>query len=137
MSAPSVSRLHVLRDTSDSRPAGPVRRRPALGEEKIPDWRESAACLAEDLNLFFPISTTGAAAQRQVAAAKAVCAACPVQRDCLEWSLEVGPEFGIFGGCTEEERRRLRNERSSGPRWREAVGPHRSEAAVREALEPF
>nr|WP_231930622.1 WhiB family transcriptional regulator [Friedmanniella luteola] len=103
----------------------------------MPDWRDSAACVREDLNLFFPISTVGAAAAQQVAAAKAVCARCPVRQDCLEWSLDVGPEFGIFGGCTEVERRRLRNERSAGPRWRSDVGPHRSEAAVREAMEPF
>ena len=138
MSAPSISRLHLRR--SDAPAAAPdvrVKRRAAAGEEEIPDWRESAACVDEDLNLFFPISTVGAAAQQQVAAAKAVCGRCPVRAECLAWSLDVGPEFGIFGGCTETERRRLRNERGSGPRWSSDVGPHRSEAAVREALEPF
>ncbi|GAA1855029.1 WhiB family transcriptional regulator [Microlunatus capsulatus] len=138
MSAPPVSRLRVVRDTASAPSTRvTVKRRAAPGEEEVPDWRESAACAREDLNLFFPISSVGAAAQQQVEAAKAVCARCPVRQDCLEWSLDVGPEFGIFGGCTEVERRRLRNERSSGPRWRSDVGPHRSEAAVREALEPF
>ena len=138
MSAPPVSRLGTARDgasapTRDLR----IKRRTPPGEEEVPDWRESAACAREDLNLFFPVSTVGAAAQQQVAAAKAVCARCPVRQECLAWSLDVGPEFGIFGGCTEQERRRLRNELSQGPRWSSDVGPHRSEAAVREALEPF
>ena len=138
MSAPSVSRLRLLGDNSSAlTPQTRVKRRVATGEEEVPDWRESAACVREDLNLFFPVSTVGAAAQQQVAAAKAVCARCPVRQECLAWSLDVGPEFGIFGGCTEQERRRLRNELSQGPRWSSEVGPHRSEAAVREALEPF
>lgn len=135
MSAPSVSRLHLTRPGASS--SAPVKRRARPGADDVPDWRESAACVRQDLNLFFPVSTVGAAAQQQVAAAKRVCASCPVQQDCLEWSLDVGPEFGIFGGCTEIERRRLRDERSNGPRWRSDSGPHRSEAAVREALEPF
>jgi WhiB family redox-sensing transcriptional regulator len=139
MSAPPVSRLRTLLDGNPSAPARDqrVKRRPAPGQDEVPDWRDSAACAHEDLNLFFPVSTVGAVARQQVEAAKAVCAGCPVRQDCLEWSLDVGPEFGIFGGCTEQERRRLRNERSSGPRWRSDVGPHRSETAVREAMEPF
>ena len=136
MSAPSVSRLRLTRPSS-SVSAAPVKSRPSPGVDDVPDWRESAACIHQDLNLFFPVSTVGAAAEQQIAAAKRVCASCPVQRDCLEWSLDVGPEFGIFGGRTEVERRRLRDERSNGPRWRSDAGPHRSESAVREALEPF
>ena len=86
----------------------PPRRRTPIGAEPEPDWRDSAACVGVDLNLFFPISTVGAAAQAQVAEAKSVCAECPVQRACLDWALAVGPEFGIFGGRTEVERRLLR-----------------------------
>ena len=113
-------------------------RRTVVGQDPPPHWRDFAACVNQDLNLFFPISTLGAVAQRQVEAAKQVCRACPVQQSCLEWALEVGPEFGIFGGCTEVERRRLRSRRGSSERWRSAAtaGPHRSEQAVAEALEP-
>src|SRR5687768_341463 len=136
MSAPSISRLRVTRPGAPSGPA-PTKRRTVPDAVEVPDWRESAACVHQDLNLFFPVSTVGTAAQQQVAAAKRVCAGCPVQRECLEWALDVGPEFGIFGGRTEIERRRLRDERSNGSRWRTEAGPHRSEAAVREALEPF
>ena len=89
-------------------PQPTARRRTPIGAEPEPDWRDSARCVGADLNLFFPISTVGAAAQVQVDEAKAVCAQCPVQRDCLAWALVVGPEFGIFGGYTDAERRRLR-----------------------------
>jgi len=116
----------------------PTRRRPVVGQDSPPHWRDFAACIEHDLNLFFPMSTVGAAAQRQVEAAKQVCRACPVQQSCLEWALDVGPEFGIFGGCTEVERRVLRSRRSNGDRWQTAAAPapHRSEQAVAEALEP-
>ncbi len=138
MSAPSVSRSNLLRATPDAASRRtPAKRRNSVGEEEIPDWRDSAACVLEDLDLFFPMSTVGRAAEQQIAAAKAVCGRCPVRQDCLEWALDVGPEFGIFGGRTEVERRRLRSERSSGPQWGSSVAPHRSESSVHEALEPF
>jgi len=123
---------------SPTRTPTPARRRSRADEEPPPHWRDFAACIEQDLNLFFPISTVGAAAARQVEAAKQVCRDCPVQQSCLEWALDVGPEFGIFGGCTEVERRRLRSRRDAAQRWRNvpAPGPHRSEEAVAEALEP-
>ena len=119
-------------------PARPAPRHTAVGQEPPPHWRDFAACVEEDLNLFFPISTVGAAAARQVEAAKEVCRACPVQQSCLEWALDVGPEFGIFGGRTEVERRRLRSRRIPRQRWARttSTGPHRGEEAVTDALEP-
>ena len=40
-------------------------------------------------------------------AAKRVCAACPVRRECLDFALRLREPFGIWGGLTESERRRL------------------------------
>jgi WhiB family transcriptional regulator, redox-sensing transcriptional regulator len=71
------------------------------------DWRYSALCRDEDPELFFPIGTTGPALM-QVDRAKAVCARCPVQRDCLEWALITGQDAGVWGGMSEEERRALK-----------------------------
>ncbi|HEX7107560.1 MAG TPA: WhiB family transcriptional regulator [Acidothermaceae bacterium] len=73
------------------------------------EWRDDAACRDEDPELFFPIGH-GPAAQAQIAAAKAVCARCPVVRECLAWALENGQDAGVWGGLTEEERRALRRE---------------------------
>jgi WhiB family redox-sensing transcriptional regulator len=70
------------------------------------DWRHRAACRDEDPELFFPVSEMGPGA-RQVAQAKAVCARCPVRSECLSYALDTGLDYGIFGGTTEGERRKL------------------------------
>lgn len=46
--------------------------------------------------------------------AKAVCADCPVKAECLEYALANSEKFGIWGGTSERERRRLRNDRRRG-----------------------
>jgi WhiB family transcriptional regulator, redox-sensing transcriptional regulator len=67
-------------------------------------WRSAAGCLSADPELFFPISYSGPALQ-QVADAKAICAACPVRRECLAFALQTEQVHGIWGGMTEQERR--------------------------------
>lgn len=42
-------------------------------------------------------------------AAIRVCRTCPVQTDCLEYALTLGPVVGVWGGTTEKERRRIRS----------------------------
>jgi len=69
-------------------------------------WWTRAACAPADPELFFPISYAGPAL-RQVARAKAICARCPIQRECLSYALGAGAIQGVWGGMTEEERRRL------------------------------
>jgi WhiB family redox-sensing transcriptional regulator len=70
------------------------------------DWRQSAACQHCSPELFFPAGTTGAAVH-EIEAAKAICATCPVQPECLRYALQSRQEFGIWGGTTEDERRGL------------------------------
>lgn len=65
------------------------------------------ACLFVDPEVFFPASY-GAAHRRQVDLAKAVCARCPRTAQCLALALATDEEFGIWGGTTPRERRRLR-----------------------------
>lgn len=69
-------------------------------------WSDFAACRGEEPELFFPVSEVGPGA-RQVAKAKAVCARCPVRDVCLGFALDNALDFGIFGGTTPDERRRL------------------------------
>ncbi|MDX5319071.1 MAG: WhiB family transcriptional regulator [Actinomycetes bacterium] len=71
------------------------------------DWRHRAACLEEDPELFFPIGNTGPALV-QIEEAKAVCHRCPVMDTCLKWALETGPDAGVWGGLSEDERRALK-----------------------------
>lgn len=71
------------------------------------EWRRLAACRDTDPNLFFPVGTHGASAE-QIENAKAVCRQCDVQLDCLEFALETNQDSGIWGGTSEEERRKIR-----------------------------
>ena len=73
-------------------------------------WRESAACRRHDPELFFPIGNTGPA-RAEIHRAKAICAACPVRAECLAFALETHQDYGIWGGCDEDERRVLRRQR--------------------------
>ncbi|WP_328349781.1 WhiB family transcriptional regulator [Streptomyces sp. NBC_00445] len=70
-------------------------------------WRERAACLRVDPDLFFPIGTGGLTLE-QVDAAKAVCGRCAVVQQCLDWAVQVGQVEGVWGGTTESERRAMR-----------------------------
>ena len=76
------------------------------------NWRQRAACLAEDPELFFPIGTTGPAI-RQAEEARTICRRCPVVTECLSWALDTGVEHGVWGAQTEDERRALRRRRLS------------------------
>jgi hypothetical protein len=46
--------------------------------------------------------------------AKAVCATCPVRVECLRWALDSQERFGIWGGTSERERRRIRRRVATG-----------------------
>jgi WhiB family redox-sensing transcriptional regulator len=70
-------------------------------------WRRRAACRDTDPDLFFPTGTTGPALD-QIEAAKAVCRLCDVRPKCLEFALQTNQEAGVWGGSSEEERRKLR-----------------------------
>lgn len=76
-------------------------------DDSSPYWRERAACRHCSPDLFFPAGTTGAAVH-EIASAKAVCAECPVQSQCLRFALRTGQVYGIWGGTTEEERVTIR-----------------------------
>lgn len=70
-------------------------------------WQDFANCRGADADLFFP--ERGASTRK----AKAICTACEVKLDCLEFALVEGEKFGIWGGMSERERRRVRRERGT------------------------
>ncbi|MGH8904915.1 MAG: WhiB family transcriptional regulator [Egibacteraceae bacterium] len=78
--------------------------------ENLPVWWAQAACSGMPTEDFFPVGSTGAALDR-IAAAKAICAACPVRVHCLDYALETGQQDGIWGGLSEAERRTERRRR--------------------------
>ena len=72
-------------------------------------WRDRAACLGQDPEIFFPVGA-GRHSLIQVASAKAICADCPVIIRCRDSALANGYE-GIWGGLDDDERRRMRAQR--------------------------
>ncbi len=66
------------------------------------DWMLSARCRNSDPEVFF---VRGAAQSRR---AVGICRGCPVREACLRYAIENEIEFGIWGGMTERQRRRLR-----------------------------
>ena len=69
-------------------------------------WQEFANCLGVDPDLFFP--ARGASTRE----AKEVWRGCVVRDGCLEYALQNGEKFGIWGGMSERERRRIRRQRA-------------------------
>ncbi|MDE0136339.1 MAG: WhiB family transcriptional regulator [Acidimicrobiaceae bacterium] len=70
------------------------------------NWWDEANCLGVDPDLFFP--ERGASTRE----AKAVCRGCVVSDECLEYALRNSEKFGIWGGMSERERRRVRRQRA-------------------------
>lgn len=88
--------------------------------ERGADWRDRAACLRQDPELFFPIGTSGPA-RDQIEKARRICRECPVIMECLENALRHTGQFGIAGGLTEAERRKKRPDIINGKLGREAL----------------
>ena len=65
-------------------------------------WQEQALCAETDPEAFFP--EKGGSTRE----AKKICTGCEVRTECLEYALSNDERFGIWGGLSERERRRLR-----------------------------
>lgn len=65
-------------------------------------WQERALCAQTDPEAFFP--EKGGSTRE----AKRVCVSCDVRAQCLEYALENDERFGIWGGLSERERRRMK-----------------------------
>ena len=72
------------------------------------EWRLDALCAETDPEAFFP--EKGGSTRE----AKRVCTGCDVRAECLEFALANDERFGIWGGLSERERRRLRLQRQDG-----------------------
>jgi WhiB family redox-sensing transcriptional regulator len=69
------------------------------------EWQLVGACRDADPTLFFhPEGERGPARRNRDAAAKTICAACPVLTQCREHALAVREPYGVWGGLTEDDR---------------------------------
>ncbi|HQV57606.1 MAG TPA: WhiB family transcriptional regulator [Ilumatobacteraceae bacterium] len=64
-------------------------------------WMADGNCRLYDPAVFFPSDGVG------VDRARKICQGCPVAEQCLEYALEQRIEHGVWGGCSERERRRI------------------------------
>ena len=71
-------------------------------DETALSWQDQALCAQTDPEAFFP--EKGGSTRE----AKKVCASCEVRSECLEYALQNDERFGIWGGLSERERRRLK-----------------------------
>ncbi len=71
-------------------------------EDDEEGWQERALCAQTDPEAFFP--EKGGSTRE----AKRICSGCEVKAECLDYALGHDERFGIWGGLSERERRRLR-----------------------------
>jgi WhiB family transcriptional regulator, redox-sensing transcriptional regulator len=76
---------------------------PAEAPEDL-SWQDKGLCAQTDPDAFFPEKGGS------IRPAKSVCRSCEVRAECLEYALENDERFGIWGGMSERERRRLRRQ---------------------------
>ncbi|MFD0883130.1 WhiB family transcriptional regulator [Streptosporangium algeriense] len=67
-----------------------------------PGWWTEAGCIDADPELFYP--PQGGSPR----VALRICRSCPVSLDCFAYSMARGEIYGVWGGTTEGDRRRLR-----------------------------
>jgi WhiB family redox-sensing transcriptional regulator len=70
-------------------------------EDATPEWMVKGSCRNYPPSAFFPSDGVG------VDAARRICAECPVKEPCLEYALVQRIDHGVWGGCSERERRRI------------------------------
>jgi WhiB family redox-sensing transcriptional regulator len=71
-------------------------------------WYSQALCAQTDPDAFYP-EKGGSTAE-----AKKICLRCPVKQKCLQWALDHDERFGIWGGLSDRERRRLARGEAAG-----------------------
>ena len=77
------------------------------GDAEEAGWQDRALCAQTDPEAFFP--EKGGSTRD----AKKICTTCEVKSQCLDYALANDERFGIWGGLSERERRRLRRARTA------------------------
>jgi WhiB family redox-sensing transcriptional regulator len=88
-----------------------------VGVDLDQTWRDDALCaqIGWGDDLWFPEKGGN------VAAPKSICGDCPAQAACLEYALDHGEQFGIWGGKTRIQRVRIAQERRRETNQRKAA----------------
>ena len=80
------------------------------------NWMAEGNCASREPSTFFPSDGVG------VEVARRICSDCPVKEPCLEYALTNRIDHGVWGGCSERERRRIiRSRQADAAAARKAV----------------
>lgn len=74
----------------------------------LADWQDDAACREAPTEIFFPVAGDPETAHWVAM----FCDLCPVRTECLEYALATRQRYGIWGGMTERQRRRILKQRN-------------------------
>ncbi|TFC36651.1 WhiB family transcriptional regulator [Cryobacterium sp. TMT1-62] len=80
--------------------------RKEVGDGDLLSWQSDSLCAQTDPEAFFP--EKGGSTRD----AKKICSSCEVKTQCLQYALANDERFGIWGGLSERERRKLRKRAS-------------------------
>lgn len=81
---------------------------PAADPDSTTAWMALGNCRNYDPAVFFPSDGVG------VDRARKICnSGCPVAGQCLSYALDNHIEHGVWGGCSERERRRILKRRKA------------------------
>jgi WhiB family redox-sensing transcriptional regulator len=72
------------------------------GTQRAATWRDEAACATTDPDAFFSKNS------HDIPRVQAICARCPVRIQCAQFAIRTGQNWGVWGGMTQTELRRLR-----------------------------
>lgn len=98
----TTDRSHVVTDWGEHPHHGLDVLAELFDEAEEQEWQERALCAQTDPEAFFP--EKGGSTRE----AKRICQGCEVRSECLEYALAHDERFGIWGGLSERERRKLK-----------------------------
>lgn len=84
-----------------------------------PEWFDDAACRDVPTSVFFPPEDAPGDPRSELHdshIARLICAVCPVREQCLDYALENKERYGLFGGASETQRRKVAHARGRAAR---------------------
>lgn len=77
-------------------------------------WRDRARCEGMRTEQFFPRKSD---AEKETIK---ICLSCPVREECLQYAIDSGSNWGVWGGTTQQERKKLRSRKGQYERYQNA-----------------
>jgi WhiB family redox-sensing transcriptional regulator len=102
-----------MKNTSIDKPTSHIEL-PSLTNWGDDAWRKDAYCKGMETDLFFPQMSETLNIPLINAKARLICAGCKVRKECVSFALENHIKYGIFGGTTPMERRKMKVETATG-----------------------